>query len=445
LIGLLNIPKLKHYDKPGIRINIYNYIMKYSLIVLAIIGVCFFKPNHSEAQAEKLVESYVRAGLPNFFGKIRSGQEVRIAYIGGSITAARNGWRDLTFNWFRTNYPKTSFSQIDATIGGTGSDLGVFRMDNDVLIHKPDLVFVEFAVNDSGKKEEDIRKAMEGIVRKTWKQFPESDICFVYTIAENVVETMRKGTYQNSAIAMEQIADHYQVPSVHMGVEVIRLLEAGKLIFTGIPEEHPGKVVFTKDRTHPLAASGHPIYAQSVIGFMKKMEGNAGSKRHKLPSPMEKDNWESAQIVPLSRLKMNAGWEMLSPDNELSQKFAKFMPVLYKASPPSAFFSVKFKGKILGVYDVIGPKTGIVEVTVDGQNPTEVYRFDAWCENYRKNTFFIKDLSDGVHEVSFLVTGKTFDKSEILKKRNIAITNPEDYNGFGWIANALLLVGELIN
>ena len=160
---------------------------------------------------------------------------------------------------------------------------------------------------------------------------------------------------------------------------------------------------------------------------------------------MEKDNWESAQIVPLSKLKINAGWELLSPDNELSQKFVKYMPALYRANSPGAAFTVKFKGGILGVYDVIGPKTGIVEVTVDGKKPIEIYRFDKWSNNYRKNTFFIKDLSDDIHEVSFHVTGKEFDKSEILKKRNITIANSEDYNGFGWIANSLLLVGELMD
>ena len=35
-------------------------------------------------------------------------------------------------------------------MGGTGSDLGVFRLQHDVLRQRPDLVFIEFAVNDAG-------------------------------------------------------------------------------------------------------------------------------------------------------------------------------------------------------------------------------------------------------------------------------------------------------
>jgi hypothetical protein len=392
---------------------------------------------------ENALESFhVRGGLPNVFSKIQSGKEVRIAYLGGSITEANNGWRDLTFKWFREKYPLTTFHEINATIGGTGSDLGVFRMDNDVLVHEPDLVFVEFAVNDFGRSEPEIRKTMEGIVRKTWKKYPSADICFAYTLAENVVETMQKGHYQSSAVAMETIAEHYQIPSVHMGVEVIRLLEAGKLIFTGDPEEHPDKIVFTKDKTHPLTRSGHPIYANEVIRFMQMMEGNAAQKPHSLPAAFEKENWELAQMIPLSQFKLNEKWKALPASNSISKKFAKFMPVLYQADP-GASFTVKFKGKILGVYDVIGPKTGIVEVSADNQESREIYRFDQWCDSYRKNRFFVKDLSDGTHEVTFLVPGKPFDKAEILQKRNITVTNPADYAGYGWFANSVLLVGEL--
>ena len=35
-------------------------------------------------------------------------------------------------------------SEINATIGGTGSDFGVFRLKDHVLQYKPDHVFVEF-------------------------------------------------------------------------------------------------------------------------------------------------------------------------------------------------------------------------------------------------------------------------------------------------------------
>ena len=126
------------------------------------------------------VECRERNGLPNVISKLKTGAEARIAYLGGSITA-QDGWRPKTLNWFRQQFPNAKVSEINAAIGGTGSDLGVFRLRHDVLEHKPDLLFVEFAVNDGGAPPLQIYRCMEGIVRQTWKNDSTTDICFVNT------------------------------------------------------------------------------------------------------------------------------------------------------------------------------------------------------------------------------------------------------------------------
>ena len=107
-----------------------------------------------------------RSGLPNAFAKLRKGAQVRVAYLGGSITA-QDGWRPKTLTWLRQQFPAADVSEINAAIGGTGSDLGVFRLKHDVLDHNPDLLFVEFAVHDSDASPGQIYRSMEGIVRQT--------------------------------------------------------------------------------------------------------------------------------------------------------------------------------------------------------------------------------------------------------------------------------------
>ncbi|MEO6788826.1 MAG: SGNH/GDSL hydrolase family protein, partial [Chthoniobacteraceae bacterium] len=172
-----------------------------------------------------------RAGLPNFFAKANTpGAEIRIAYFGGSITA-QPGWRPKSLAYFQEAYPKAKFSEINAAIGGTGSDLGVFRLRQDVLGKKPDLMFVEFATNDGGASPEQIFRCMEGIVRQTWRALPECDICFVYTLTEAHSAAMLEGKFQRSASAMEKIADHYGIPTIHMGMEVAKLAKEGKLVW----------------------------------------------------------------------------------------------------------------------------------------------------------------------------------------------------------------------
>src|SRR5436305_1822958 len=70
--------------------------------------------------------------LGRVFAKLKAGQDTTIAYFGGSITAAA-GYRVKTLKWFRDTYPQTKITEVNAAIGGTGSDLGAFRCNGDVI------------------------------------------------------------------------------------------------------------------------------------------------------------------------------------------------------------------------------------------------------------------------------------------------------------------------
>ena len=54
--------------------------------------------------------------MGNVLAKLQAGKEVRIAYLGGSITA-QNGWRPKTLGWFAETFPKAKVSEINAAIG----------------------------------------------------------------------------------------------------------------------------------------------------------------------------------------------------------------------------------------------------------------------------------------------------------------------------------------
>ena len=150
-----------------------------------------------------------RGGLPHIFAKLKAGKSVTVAYIGGSITAgagasdgSRTSYRALVGQWFAATFPQSAVNNVDAAIGGTGSDLGAFRAGRDVLAHHPDLVFVEFAVNDGGSPEAMIDRAMEGIVRQIHQADPTTDICFVYTFVvaqrDEVMRTAENGTTEDA-------------------------------------------------------------------------------------------------------------------------------------------------------------------------------------------------------------------------------------------------------
>lgn len=102
------------------------------------------------------------AALAAVMRKAEAGEPVTIACIGGSITqgtisngsddsgvADKKCYADLFFSWWEQTFPGTEFTFINAGIGATDSYIGVHRVQRDVLDHQPDLVLVEFSVNDA--------------------------------------------------------------------------------------------------------------------------------------------------------------------------------------------------------------------------------------------------------------------------------------------------------
>ncbi len=89
------------------------------------------------------------------------GEALTLALIGGSITmgTVSRGGRDGAFplrlpyaayfeKWWRERFPRARLTFVNAGIGGTDSYLGVHRLGRDVLDREPDLVLVEYSVND---------------------------------------------------------------------------------------------------------------------------------------------------------------------------------------------------------------------------------------------------------------------------------------------------------
>ncbi|MDO4630609.1 MAG: SGNH/GDSL hydrolase family protein, partial [Planctomycetia bacterium] len=229
-------------------------------------------------KVQESVDYKLRGGITHTFEKLNAGKTVNVAYLGGSITAA-NGWRPKTTAWLQKNWPDAEIHEIHAAISGTGSYLGLFRLQRDVLHFKPDLLFVEFAVNDGGTPPETEWRQIESIIRQTWLANPETDIIFVYTFCVGFTGRIQSGKLPQSAGAMEMLADYYGIPSVNFMKRVVEMESAGKLAFTptlGEKFHANGKlpesvILWSQDGTHPLDA-GHELYLQDIQQAFAEME-----------------------------------------------------------------------------------------------------------------------------------------------------------------------------
>ncbi len=396
-----------------------------------------------------------RLGLPAAAAKLAAGQPVRIAYLGGSITA-QEGWRPKTLAWFRRQYTNAAISEINAAIGGTGSDLGAFRLAHDVLRHQPDLLFVEFAVNDGGAAPERIHQAMEGIVRQTLRANPATDICFVYTAVEGMLPDLQAGKYPRAASAMEAVADHYGLPSIHMALEAARLAGEGKVVFKApTPKTDAekaalaGKIIFSEDGVHPHPETGHALYTNAVVQAMRQILPLRAPRPAALPAPLRADNWENACLVPLSAVAKTEGWRRLDPaQDNLAKRFGNRLPELWKAEKPGAALTVKFKGTLVGVYDLLGPDGGQIEAKVDDQPPRSIKRIDGYCTYHRLAMLTLADgLPDASHTATLTLEATAPDKAAILFEHNRPdlVAHPEKYAANTWYAGGVMLLGTIEN
>jgi len=422
---------------------------------LTPLGVSMPKGVAQPAAASGLVtavECQPRGGLPNFFAKAEAGGDVRVAYLGGSITAAP-GWRVLSLDRLRTEFPTARFSEINAAIGGTGSDLGAFRVGQDVISHKPDLVFVEFAVNDAGAAAEQIMATMEGIVRQILRADAATDICFVYTVSEPLLADLATGVFPRAASAMEAVADHYSIPSVHFGVEVNRRIADSTLVFKGAKPEKldaaATPMLFSSDGVHPHVETGHRLYADVLTRASAEIRSASATTAapHPLPEPLTKDNWENAKLIPIEPGMLRGDWTRVTPaDDDRAKAFATRMPVLWKAEKPGAEVVVAYTGTRLSVYDLVGPGGGTVSVHVDDAAPKTVPRIDGYCTYWRIATLSTGSGPAVPHRVAFRLEAGAPDKPQILFEKNRADfeKNPAKYAENTWYASAILLLGDLL-
>lgn len=141
--------------------------------------------------------------------KAYRGEKITVAAIGGSITedSGEKCWFERVSDWFKSNFPNTTVDSVNAGIGSTSSFLGVFRLEPMVLKFEPDLVFIDFSLNDMSAApdllRDEIFESYEAIVRRLLE----------LGIAVIPIFFVNKNGDSFQKIHTE-IADHYNMPAI---------------------------------------------------------------------------------------------------------------------------------------------------------------------------------------------------------------------------------------
>lgn len=351
--------------------------------------VDFGSKNYSEMIGRSLMQLGNTARLEKVLQKAGKGEDVTLGFIGGSITQGAGAipihekcYPRLFADKFEQKYSNGGkVDLVKAGVGGTPSELGMVRFERDVLRNggkKPDLIVIEFAVNDEGDETKGV--CYESLVRKAlalpWK--PAVVLLFaVFSFDWNLQDRLGP------------VGVRYNIP-------MVSIMDAVTPQFNLLPDD--GRVIsknqFFYDQFHP-SNLGHQIMSDCLIHMMDEVNGKTtgledgiDEKELSLIKPVIGADFEKVELIDrneLSRLKKKyhisgleeGSFNSIDKELQMVEMDKKIEPVAEfpynwshnEKSTSDASFKMKIKcSKLLLLFKDSGSTNhGTAEVYVDGE------------------------------------------------------------------------------
>lgn len=238
--------------------------------------------------------------LKNLMKRAANGESLVIGFLGGSITQGslsstpKTCYAYLVYEWWKKSFPNAAFSFVNGGIGGTTSHYGGARAWKDVLCYRPDIVTVDFSVNDDAN--EFFEETYEGTLRRLLMA-PSAP-------AVVVLNNVFYDTGKNAQDYHNRIADHYGIPHVSIKDTIFPDVESGKIVRADI----------TPDNLHPND-KGHSLVADEICKLLDSIKAeveeeaiageNIEDKSMKteesivLPEPLTENAYEHSRLIQI--------------------------------------------------------------------------------------------------------------------------------------------------
>ena len=350
--------------------------------------VDFECPAYQEMLQKSLLQTGNVLRLKRAMEKARRGEDVTVAFIGGSITQGAGAipintqcyaWK--TFERFCRlcgRGTEENIRYVKAGVGGTSSELGMVRYDRDVCEDgkiKPDLVIVEYAVNDEG--DETKGHCYDSLVRKIYlsEQKPAVILLFaVFAYDWNLQERLAP------------VGEAYELPMVSIKDCVVeqfyKKAGAGRVLT---------KNQFFYDIYHP-SNYGHTVMADAIEYLLKAADGQPEEGREpdisEKPAPysaefaqirlMDREHIPAAAVVPDCGDFGEKDEELQAVERDRNLFTTPEFPWNWKHSSGSRPFvmDIVCSALVIVAKDSGSPEAGCAEACVDGEkvrviNPRE--------------------------------------------------------------------------
>lgn len=318
---------------------------------------------------------------------------MNVAIIGGSITegaGASNYEKSYFFKlqeYMNKRYGNVFLKNLGS--GGTGSNFGLFRLKRDLGDFKPDIIFVEYSVNDRIFPGNEVNIYFEGLIRE----------CFKFT-DKIIIIGLPTGMSDSCVSIHKKFAYFYNIPFIDVQDEVWRKIGHREFTWTKI----------SIDNIHPNDY-GHEIYFNIIkekldtidlLNIKGKIDTKVLSKyRFKNPHVIECDDKEIEYYGEWSKREYN-----------LNNKF-KSGAITVNIGDSMVY---NFKGRYLGMLNLCSCDSGIVECELDGY----LFNIDLYSENdgVFESTINLYGLHGGEHRLILKVSNK---KNELSLGHKVVI------------------------
>ncbi len=224
--------------------------------------------DYLEMRRKSLMQAGNPARLQRAIDRARRGEDVTVAFIGGSITQGAGAVPINTGCYAYKAFQRLcalagrgteeNIHYVKAGVGGTPSELGMLRYERDVLRDgsvRPDIVVVEFAVNDEG--DETKGECFDSLVRKILGARNCPAVILLFAVFDNDWNLQER---------LSPVGKAYDLPmvSVRDGVveQFYRKPGAGRVF---------GKAQFFYDCYHPTNL-GHTVMADCIAYLLETVD-----------------------------------------------------------------------------------------------------------------------------------------------------------------------------
>ncbi len=342
--------------------------------------------------------------LSNVMRRAEAGEEITIAFIGGSITygsgmLSQNGSKSDRFSnhvqkWFEEKFPKATVNLVNAGLPSTGSLIGVFRGEQDIWQYEPDLLVIEFAVNEGTSLIS--QQGCEALIRHAMQMENDPAVMFLM-----MCKTSGSGWHDPEG--KTQLANHYDLPVVSFaaGINAAQQLGVAKL------------TDFNADGTHPNQ-KGHAATSLFLINYLEQVYAGyqeAPKEVNPLPEAMYGEPHKHVLTLNSQNFMPTSTGSFAVSDNASMYDQFDHGWVCSDGGTEAFTFEVEAK-RVYIPYQKSLTNNGKIKVTVNGVPVSIVYGYNTY-DQLGTALVFESDTTKKVTVEIEMVAGKHFALSGI--------------------------------